>query len=250
VKQTNENRLLFVHGWGMDSGLARVLFSNMQSPVTTAGVDLPGYGRSPMIDDYTLDNLVEAVLEPADRPVTLAGWSLGGLIAAWAAIQFPEWVSRLILINATPCFVEKKRWQCGMQKKIFHQFAESAERDMDATRQRFLSLQFPAGTDAREGLRELRAYLNVAPPPQADALDKGLELLAFADIRYRLLEISCPTLILHGTGDRLVPECAAREFQTEIEHARLEFIKHGGHAPFLTRPRQTAARIDAFLAAS
>ncbi|RTZ60520.1 MAG: hypothetical protein DSZ32_03525 [Gammaproteobacteria bacterium] len=250
VKQTNENRLLFVHGWGLDSGLAQVLFSEMQSPVTATGIDLPGYGRVPMIEDYTLDTLVQAVLGSVEQPVTLVGWSLGGMIAAWATILFPERVSRLVLINATPCFVEKKRWHCGMQKKIFHQFAKSAENNMDATRKRFLSLLFPVGTDAREGLRKLHAYVNTAPAPHADALDQGLELLAFADIRYRLLEISCPTLILHGTGDRLVPECAAREFRTEIEDARLEFISHGGHAPFLTRPRHTAGLIDAFLAAN
>ncbi len=248
MKRSMENRLLFVHGWGLDSGLARVLFSEMQSPAPAAGVDLPGYGNAPMIEDYTLDNMAKTVLEKVDRPVTLVGWSLGGLIAAWATILFPERVSRLVLINATPCFVEKKRWHCGMQKKIFHQFAKSAENDMEATRKRFLSLQFPAGSDPREGLRQLHAYLRHSPAPHTDALDKGLELLAFADIRYRLLEISCPTLILHGSGDRLVPECAAREFHSEIEGSRLDFIDHGGHAPFLTRPRHTAGLIDAFLA--
>ena len=243
-------RLLFVHGWGLDSGLAQPMFEMMKSRFYVGGVDLPGYGVEPTVEDYSLESMVAHLLGAVTEPVTLVGWSMGGLIAAWATIQFPHLVERLILINATPCFVEKKRWPCGMKQRVFQQFAQSAEQNLAATRERFLSLQLPVGADSHEALRKLRAYLQTAPEPRADALYDGLGLLALADIRYRLLEISCPTLILHGTGDRLVPDCAAREFQTEIEDAKLEFIDHGGHAPFLTCPRKTAELMDAFLAAN
>ena len=45
----------------------------------------------------------------------------------------------------------------------------------------------------------------------------------------RLAEISVPTTIVAGTGDRVVPIAAARRLATQIRGAELVEIEHAGH---------------------
>lgn len=66
--------------------------------------DMPGYGESESLDGSTLDSLVAGILAAATRllgnatPVTLAGFSFGGLVAAGLAGRWPA-VSRLVLMG-------------------------------------------------------------------------------------------------------------------------------------------------------
>lgn len=55
-----------------------------------------------------------------------------------------------------------------------------------------------------------------------------------------------PTLILAGTDDPLVPVVNARLLHSMIPNSRLELLDDG-HLFLVTKPRESAARIEAFL---
>src|SRR5204863_6663619 len=57
------------------------------------------------------------------------------------------------------------------------------------------------------------------------------------DFRERLTEIGCPTLIVWGTEDMLVPSSDADEFERLIPRSRKLVFRDTGHMAMLERPQ-------------
>ena len=81
-------------------------------------------------------------------------------------------------------------------------------------------------------------------------LGYGLQLLAIAGWTSwpRLHRLRLPALVLAGADDPIVPPINGRIVAAQLRHARLETIDCG-HLFVLTRPGETAARVEAFLEA-
>jgi pimeloyl-ACP methyl ester carboxylesterase len=75
----------------------------------------------------------------------------------------------------------------------------------------------------------------------------ALEALTSYDIRDRLEEIQCPTGVLWGADDILVPVEDADEFSNLIPDCRTAVLDDTGHLPMLERPRSFNHCLDAFL---
>ncbi len=107
-------------------------------------VDLPGHGASPPLLPYTLDAIVDALdatLAGVDTPLTLLGWSFGGLVAQRYAARHPARVARLVLVCTTPRFTRAPDWPQGIDAEVARRFGDELAIAYDATVKRFLTLQ-------------------------------------------------------------------------------------------------------------
>ena len=87
------------------------------------------------------------------------GWSLGGLVAQQVALAAPERVSRLVLVNSTPCFVQRPDWSCGIARPVLRRFAEELRQDHRAVLKRFIALEVHGSEHASAQLHRLKAML-------------------------------------------------------------------------------------------
>ena len=67
-------------------------------------------------------------------------------------------------------------------------------------------------------------------------------------LRHRLAEIACPTLVVWGERDRIVPVRDADAFEQLIGGARKLVYPDTGHLPMLERPARFNADLREFLA--
>lgn len=203
---TQGPRVALVHGWGWDGRLLSPLAEALGAHCRVVQPDLPGYGlnvgqRCDGFDDC-VDQLVQAVPEAE----VLVGWSLGGLLAiAWAA-RMP--VRRLLLVGASPRFMQAVDWPYGMTEERFDAFADGLEQDPRRTRARFAALAALGDSDAR-GVRGAMAALMDDLPPAAQALSQGLDWLRERDLRDTLRSLPIPLCCLHGEQDHAVDIGAA-----------------------------------------
>lgn len=240
--------LLLLHGWGMHGGLWGGVAEALAQNFTVHTLDLPGHGYSQeMGDAFTLDAVVSALSERFDTPLTLCGWSLGGMLAQHWAVRHPQQVRRLILVASTPCFAAREDWPHGMALETLAQFAGELEQNFAATLRRFLALQVRGSEGERELLASLRERLFSRGEPQLAALRGGLDILRDADLRAMLPRIAQPTLAIAGARDKLTPPQASRHIAASVPRGELVEIAGAAHAPFLSHGDEVVKHILAFM---
>jgi pimeloyl-ACP methyl ester carboxylesterase len=223
-------------------------------------LDLPGFGHSPMpageisIAGYArvLDGLLAA--RGIDAAVVV-GNSMGGFIGAELAISFPERVERLVLVSAAglstynePRVVRATPALRRLDRILAGTAAWVAARSDAATRRPRLRravldlvVRHPDRLPAALASEQVRG---AGKPGFFDALQA---VIAY-DVRARLPEIACPTLIVWGDRDRLISVADAEVFEQLIPDARKVVYEDTGHMAMLERPQAFNALLEQFLA--
>ena len=233
--------VVLLHGWGMNSDVWEGILPTLAKHFRTTIVDLPGHGRS--VDcpkSYTLPNMAEMLEEVFPQQVHLVGWSLGGMLATQFTLDFPQRVTKLALVASAPQFVRDDSWPDGTDAEVLAGFADELKQNYRQTINRFIAIQAMGSDHAREEQRTLRERVFRHGNPQPAALEGGLDILRHSNLRPRISEIQCPTLLLAGEHDALFRRAAAEKTLGLLSNARLSVIPGAGHAPFLSHP-------DAFL---
>jgi pimeloyl-ACP methyl ester carboxylesterase len=206
-------------------------------------LDLPGFGASEMPEeDVSITGYARCVHELCERlelpPAVVVGNSMGGFVAAEVGIRHPEQCDRLVLVSAAGISVNSlSRRPTVTGARVFAALAArtaaQSHRVVTRPRLRHLALQ----TVARHPTR-LKPDLTweMIQGAGKDGFLPALEALLDYDFRDRLPEISCPTLVIWGEEDMLVPVKDAREFERLIDAARCVVLEDTGHVPMLERP--------------
>jgi len=222
-------------------------------------LDLPGFGASPMPADpismpgyaRMLDELFVTLGVDA---ATLVGSSMGGFVAAEFAIRYRAQVHKLCLASPAGLSMEHMRnernqgLRARAENVLFfgtYWLASRSERVVRSARLRRALLLLLAEHPERLPGRLIAEQAHGAGKPGfADALDA----MTGYPLRDRLGEIACPTLVVWGAHDRLVPLCDAAEFEWLIGQARKLIYEDTGHLVMLERPARFNADLRAFLA--
>lgn len=93
--------LVLIHGWSCDHTAMRPVAEAFPQRHTIC-LDLPGHGRSPAAEAYTIEANAAAVLAAMPGKAILVGHSMGAQIAVEAATQSPEKVAGLVLLDPAP----------------------------------------------------------------------------------------------------------------------------------------------------
>lgn len=211
-------------------------------------MDLPGFGHSPMPEERitisayarTLDGLLEALGVSA---ATVVGNSMGGFVSTELAIAFPQRVERLVLVSAAGLSTYHHRDVERIEpflRRIAPMIAvytgwTAAQSDWVARRPglRNLALGFvtrhPSRLPAALAAEQLRG---AGKPGFMEALRANIDY----PIKERLPEIACPTLIVWGEEDKVIPVGDASVFEELIPNSRKVIFEGTGHMAMLERP--------------
>ena len=239
--------LVLLHGWGMSGAVWQPLVKKLSKSFTLHMVDLPGMGLSRPLEPYHMHAIAEKVAEIIPPNADIVGWSLGGQVAMRIALDYPDMVRRLVLVGATPCFVNKQDWTAGMSADIFSSFAASVNADYHKTMTQFLTLQCMGAKDARDTVKVLRKKFAERPVPTTQTLQKALQILLDTDLRNEIAYLRKPTLLIHGDRDTLAPVQAAHWMMQNLPAGFLRVMAGASHAPFLSHQEAFIEAVMQFL---
>lgn len=241
--------LVFLHGLGGSQTTWQVVLPDLVAQHRVVALDLPGHGLSdkpsPEETDYSLNGLAQAITEALDAldlpPVVLIGHSLGGAVAMQVALQHPERISRLVLVDSA-----------GLGDEINSELLDRMEAEPSREEaRRLLALFFH---DERHilasGVEE--TYRQRVAPGAQEALRAVTAANFSRDGQHigtqgRLADLNLPILIVWGAQDRVIPAQHAWMAQEVAPDARVEVFEHVGHVPQLEDAGEFVAAIERFL---
>jgi len=225
--------LVLVHGWAMHSGIWGGLLDSLSSRFRVNLVDLPGHGVNrhvPFSDN--LQEVTGQILARVPEAIWI-GWSLGGLVTLAAAVLQPQKVNKAILVGATPSFVKRPHWDCGVDSGSCRAFSEALDNSPGETMEQFWLQCFGVASVA-ESLRLLGKSSVMDDLPSHTDLEAGLRLLYDNDLLAEAGTCKVPALFLGGTRDRtILPESFTRAAAL-MPSGEACLVKGAGHAPFIT----------------
>ncbi len=202
----------------------------------------PGFGESTGFDQIdTIEDMAFHYVElfdalGFDEPIILGGVSLGGWIAAEFASRWPERVKKLWITNAPGLWCED-----ALLGDLF----------------RYMN--------NRDQMRELLFHDPRSPMATLvikDQVDEQAMLSAYQNLTVlarlvwerpynprlaaRLRRVDCPTLLLWGDDDKLVPPAFGREYQKHIKGAEFQLIPNCGHLPMFEKEAEFVEALTAF----
>lgn len=216
--------------------------------------DLPGHGGSrPLAEVQGLTSYSEHVAAVAEQeemlPAAVVGYSMGGVVALRLAVSRPEAVRGLVLVAAAGIGSATRRAQIylGVMGALRPARAMARFRHVFARRPRLRHLPFAVWGAEHPPALSPQSVLGFLEDVRShtDTGSAGRALVA-DDPRPDLDDVRCPTILLWGARDRLVPLADGFEYARRLR-APIRTLPAARHLLVGEQPAACAAVIDEFL---
>ena len=241
--------VLLVHGVLMDHRMWAPQVKALAARYTVCTIDMLGHGRAPdppgerRLADF-VEQVEEAVACLADRgaPV-LGGFSMGGLVAQAYAVQNPEKLRGLMVLNAV---YDRSPEESAIVRARSRAMREGGVESAVASAESRWFTQADR-TDRAAAVAAIISWMRDGEfGPKAKAHRVFSE--GDAEVAGRLAAVHCPALVMTGDGDAGSTPAMARSMGAALRQARVEILDGQRHMmPYLDAARVNGV-IDEFLA--
>jgi pimeloyl-ACP methyl ester carboxylesterase len=253
-----EPAFILLHGFGASLFSWREVTEPLSKFGTVIAYDRPAFGlterplewqgESPYAPQAQAEMVIALMDKLNIEKAILVGNSAGGTISMLAALQHPERVQALILVDAAVyAGGGAPAWSRPLLKtpQMDH-LGPLIARQIQARGREFIELAFhdPAKItpDIFEGYEK---------PLRVDNWDKALWKLTVASqesgLVERLEDFSLPILVITGDDDRIVPTEQSLRLADELPNAMLRVIPQSGHLPHEESPDRFMQAVTEFL---
>jgi pimeloyl-ACP methyl ester carboxylesterase len=246
--------LLLLHGFGSSLFTWRDVLPGLIRTHEVVALDLPGFGESEQPPALSAALYPRVVGELQDRlgipRASLVAHSMAGAIAVELAVQAPERVDRLVLLDAAGFHLRPEDQPPPVRWAASPALGAAVERLPIRRLLVRIALRQVFEDDHLVTAERVEEYAAPFFRPGAPAAVRSL-LASAAEVTRDFPEIigrvRAPTLIVWGRQDRWIPLADVGRFAAAIPGSKTVVLESCGHVPQEERPRETLEQIEAFL---
>ncbi|VFP81640.1 alpha/beta fold hydrolase [Buchnera aphidicola] len=225
--------IVFFHGWGIHSIVWNKIIPILKLSFTLHIIDLPGFGKSINCSVMNFKEISNYLLKKIKKKVIWLGWSMGGLIAHYMSLNYPNYTIAMIHVTSSPFFIKKKEW-LGVSKNILKVIKKNIFTNYNKFLKQFIILHV---FDKKiKNLSINNFFLKKYPNPKKKAIEVGYRWLTEIDQRNEVLSNNIPVLKIYGELDKIVPREICYKINYIHKNSNSIIIKGAKHAPFLSHP--------------
>jgi class 3 adenylate cyclase/pimeloyl-ACP methyl ester carboxylesterase len=193
-----------------------------------------------------MDDMLVVLDEVKTDRVVVMGFNESSGLCALLAATHPQRVSHLVLYGSFATTTRKDDYPWAPTLSERREQIDFLIRTWG--QEEFAFLMNPTSTAEPRFQRWAARWMRNSVTP--DALEAAYEILAETDVRQVLPSIRVPTLVLHRTGDLLVPIDNGRYIADKIPGAKLIELPGDDHIPFLGDWEAMVDEVEEFLTGS
>jgi sigma-B regulation protein RsbQ len=244
--------MVFVHGFGCDQNMWRLLAPHFVRNHRVVLLDLVGSGNSDLaaydkrkyatLHGHAQD--ICEVLEALDlSDAVFVGHSVSAMIGLLASLACPGRFGAQVMVGPSPSYINDGEYVGGFERSDIEQLLDTLE----ANYLGWSSSMAPAimgAPDQPELAVELTNSFCRTDPEIARHF-AGVTFLS--DHRHDLAQLRQPTLILQCSDDLIAPLAVGQYLHKHIADSTLRIIQNVGHCPHLSAPSASLDAIESFL---
>ncbi|KQP17772.1 alpha/beta fold hydrolase [Pseudorhodoferax sp. Leaf267] len=241
--------VLFLHGAGSNAATWWQQLPAFSARHTCITMDIRCFGRSPApLDEFTLALFVADALAVLDQEglarVAVVGQSLGGMVGLRLALQHPARVAALVACDSSLAIDHPE-----LLERVARRLASTQALGVE---QRSLGAWFLQHHPERAALYAQINHFNPSAHTLA-ARDWSAAVAALLEPAnllptQALRDLACPTLLLVGSEDPLVPVSAMRDVAALVRGSECVVVPQAGHSAYFEKPVDFNRHVLDFLA--
>ena len=257
----NKETILFVHGLGSYAPSWKYTVQELSKTYRCIVVDLAGYGKSskgkyPASMAFHSKHLFKLMEKLGIESYHLVGHSMGGQIGLTMALDRPDKIKSLVLI--APAGIETfTEEEAAFLKKV--STPELIASVSDEQYRANLNMNFYSMDERAEFMYNDRMLIKTDPlfNDYCFVVSEGIKGMLNGPVYDQLSDIQCPSLIIFGQQDQLIPnrylhkdlttELIANRAKEAIPHAEMHMIDKAGHFVHFDQPEKINTLINKFL---
>ncbi|KAL5988149.1 putative esterase d14l [Asimina triloba] len=242
VVGAGEQTIVLAHGFGTDQSVWKhlvphlvndfrvILFDNMGAGPTNP--DYFDFDRYATLDGYAFDVL--AILQELRVDSCIfVGHSVSAIVGALASISRPDLFSKVIMISASPRYLNDVDYFGGFEQEDLEQLFEAMRSNYKAWVSGFAPLAVGGDLDSVAVQEFGRTLFNIRP----DIALSVAQTIFQSDLRQYLPLVTVPCHILQSTKDLAVPVVVSEYLHRNLGgESIVEVMTSDGHLPQLSSP--------------
>lgn len=238
--------LIFLHGIGSTGHVWQAQVDYFSKAYLCVGLDLPGYGGTPPLNDNNFETLSHWLKQTLDehgwkRPI-LVGNSYGGMIIQEFLYLYPGVATAVVLFGTSPAFGKKDgEWQQSYIRARLEPFENGAT----------MADMVPSMIKGLIGSKATAAGIEAAKEDvlrvPVDTFCTSVKTLLLFDRRNNLPNINIPTLLLVGSEDKNAPPKMMAKTATYIPDSKFVEIEGLGHIAHIEDSAVFNSALEQFL---
>ncbi|MEE9442058.1 MAG: 2-succinyl-6-hydroxy-2,4-cyclohexadiene-1-carboxylate synthase [candidate division Zixibacteria bacterium] len=250
--KSDKQPILFLHGFMGNANIWRNTIANLDNDFFCVAIDLPGHGQTRADLEYLkFENLADGLHNFVNTQFTkesiLVGYSMGGRIALYTALKYPDTFKALVLESSSPGIEDEEERKTRLMRD-----------EKDSAKMK--------STDMRSFLTEwyrmpVFDYLNDFPDLKEKIINKksSNDPQALAEVIVKLSpgtqpsqwsnlnQWTKPILIIAGEKDQKYCHIG-KKMHAGLANSRLEIIPNAGHIVHLENHKDFMTVLKSFLA--
>lgn len=244
--------LVFGHGFGTDQNGWKAVTPAFENDHRIVVYDNVGGGASDPAafspNKYdTLRTYADDLIDICDalelKDVIMVGHSVSGMISLLAALKRPDLFAKLILVGASPRYLNDTDYVGGFDQATLDAFYAQMATNYFA----WVSGFAPAAMANADNPALAQSFADTLKAIRPDIAQSVARVIFQSDHRSDVPRLDKETLIVQTQNDIAVPMEVAEYLHSHIKKSTLKVVNAEGHFPHISAPQEVVAAIKTFI---